>query len=254
MSSDLDLDPDTELRLVSGLRDVTAEAMAELVGLVVQRRVRARELVATQGQVAQGLVLLVRGAVKSVRTSRTKEGEVTRVLDVTRASAIIPDASALDALPSEASIVALRASHVFVVERRALQRAMGTHPTLARALFARFVREVRDSARRLDVLASGSVEERIHGLLESLSLLHGTPLGNGRFIPLPLRRHDLASMVNATTETVSRLLAKLEREGRARSTRDGIWWKNAPKRASSGLSEAPAGASSPPPAAKAGPV
>ena len=35
-------------------------------------------------------------------------------------------------------------------------------------------------------------------------------------------------MVNATTETVSRLLAKFEREGQARSTRDGIWWRSAP--------------------------
>jgi hypothetical protein len=33
-------------------------------------------------------------------------------------------------------------------------------------------------------------------------------------------------MVNATTETVSRLLAKFEREGQARSTRDGIWWRS----------------------------
>jgi hypothetical protein len=32
-------------------------------------------------------------------------------------------------------------------------------------------------------------------------------------------------MVNATTETVSRVLAKFEREGLARSTRDGIWWR-----------------------------
>ena len=34
-------------------------------------------------------------------------------------------------------------------------------------------------------------------------------------------------MVNETTETVSRLLAKFEREGQARSTRDGIWWRSA---------------------------
>jgi hypothetical protein len=35
-------------------------------------------------------------------------------------------------------------------------------------------------------------------------------------------------MVNATTETVSRLLAKFERDGQARSTRDGIWWRTPP--------------------------
>ena len=76
-------------------------------------------------------------------------------------------------------------------------------------------------------------------MLDSLALAHGTPLGQGRFIAIPLRRRDLANMVNATTETVSRLLAKFEREGQARSTRDGIWWRTPPavaKRATSSSS------------------
>jgi hypothetical protein len=83
--------------------------------------------------------------------------------------------------------------------------------------------------RRIDELASGTVEERVRRLLEGLAAQHGTPLGQGRFIAIPLRRRDIASMVNATTETVSRLLAKFERDGKARSTRDGIWWRAAQK-------------------------
>jgi CRP-like cAMP-binding protein len=106
---------------------------------------------------------------------------------------------------------------------------MAAHPSLDRAILARFLRESRTQARRVDELASGTVEERVHRLLEALAVQHGTPLGRGRFIAIPLRRRDLASMVNATTETVSRLLAKLEREGKARSTRDGIWWRGATK-------------------------
>jgi CRP/FNR family transcriptional regulator len=141
-----------------------------------------------------------------------------------RASTIIPDASALDGLPAEASIIALRSSQLFVLERRGLQRVMTMHPSLERALLSRFARESRNQIRRTDELASGTVEERLLRLLDTLAAQHGTPLGQGKFIPLPLRRRDLASMVNATTETVSRLLAKLERAGRTRSTRDGIWW------------------------------
>ena len=86
--------------------------------------------------------------------------------------------------------------------------------------------------RRIDEIVAGPVDERVTNLLDSLALEHGTPLGQGRFIAIPLRRRDLANMVNATTETVSRLLAKFEREGQARSTRDGIWWRSAPPVAS----------------------
>ena len=224
-----DLDPLTELPLVQGFGDVSAEAIAELAGLVVQRRVAAHDLASVQGEVALGLLLLVRGAAKTVRAVEQPSGEIVRVLDVMRASSIVADAAALDGLPSEMGVEALRASHFFVLERRALQKSMTSHPSLDRAILARFVRESRLHARRVDELASGTVAERVQRLIEGLAAQHGTPLGRGRFIAIPLRRRDLASMVNATTETVSRLLAQLEREGKARSTRDGIWWRGAAK-------------------------
>ena len=226
-----DLDPATELQLVPGFGDVAPDAIAELAAHAIQRRVHLQDLVVEQGHVALGIVVLVRGAVKSVRAVTTQQETVVRVLDVMRAPVIVADTSAFDGLPCEASVVAIRSSHVLFLERRALQKAMVAHPSLERVVFARFLRECRSQVRRMDELAAGTVEERIHRLLEGLALQHGTPLGQGRFIPLPLRRKDLASMVNATTETVSRLLAKLEREGRARSTRDGIWWRGASKRA-----------------------
>jgi len=116
---------------------------------------------------------------------------------------------------------------------------MAGHPSLERAFFGRFLRESRGHARRFDEIAAGTVEERVHRLLDALAVQYGTPLGHGRFIALPLRRRDLASMVNATTETVSRLLAKLEREGKVRSTRDGIWWRGVVRRAAAHAPDSP---------------
>jgi hypothetical protein len=107
-------------------------------------------------------------------------------------------------------------------------RLLSVHPSIARALLTRFATEVRSGVRRVDEIVSGPVDERVTNLLDSLAHAHGTPLGQGRFIAIPLRRRDLANMVNATTETVSRLLAKFERDGQARSTRDGIWWRTPP--------------------------
>ncbi len=219
------LDPAAELPRVRGFGELTSAALTELAPLVAQRHLSAHAVVATQGEPSPGLVLLVRGAAKVVRVVETGEGEATHVLDVLRAATVVPDPSAFDGLPSDASLVALRASHLFVIERASLLRVMAAHPTLAQALLWRFVRSARSHAQRVDELVSGPVEERIRRLLDGLAARHGTPLGNGRFIALPLRRRDLASMVNATPETVSRLLARLERDGEARSTRDGIWWR-----------------------------
>jgi CRP-like cAMP-binding protein len=229
MPSSNDLDRAAELRAIPGFADLPKEAVAELVPLVVERRLLAQTPIVEQGVPSSSWFALVRGAAKTTRTTQTVAGESLIVLDVMRAPCIVSDPSIFDGIASPSSIVALRASHVFAIERRALLSVVAAHPALASALFARLSEDVRSLVRRVDEVVSGPVDERVKHLLESLALRHGTPLGQGHFIAIPLRRRDIACMVNATTETVSRLLAKFEREGLARSTRDGIWWRTTRK-------------------------
>jgi CRP-like cAMP-binding protein len=223
-----ELDIFGELRQLAVFSEVGREALAEMALACAQRRVNAGASLVDQGIPSLALVIVVRGAAKTVRSLGGTGEEESVVLDVMRAPCIVADAAVIDGNAASASVVALRASHIITLERRALLRLMTTHPSLGRALLSRFAQEVRGTVRRMDEIMSGPVDERVTNLLDSLSLTHGTPLGQGRFIAIPLRRRDLANMVNATTETVSRLLAKFEREGLARSTRDGIWWRSPP--------------------------
>src|SRR5258706_10980518 len=228
MASMSDLDLSTELRLIAAFADVSKEALAEVVAAAAQKRAHSGTALVEQGLASPHLVVLVRGAAKAVRTVPSGSGETVIVLDVMRAPCIVADASVVDGQPATASVITLRSSHVVMVDRRHLTRLMSAHPSIARALLARIAQELRSRVRRIDEIVVGPVDERVKHLLDSLANEHGTPLGQGRFIAIPLRRRDLANMVNATTETVSRLLAKLEREGLARSTRDGIWWRTQP--------------------------
>jgi CRP/FNR family transcriptional regulator len=229
MASPTDLDLSTELRAIAVLAELGKDAIADIVAAAAQRKAHAGVSLVEQGVASPHLIFLVRGAAKVVRTvTSAGGGETVIVLDVMRAPCIVGDTSVLDGQPSGASVVTLRSSHVATVERRHLARLMASHPAIARALLARAAYELRARVRRIDEIVAGPVDERVKHLLDSLAQEHGTPLGQGRFIAIPLRRRDLANMVNATTETVSRLLAKLEREGLARSTRDGIWWRTAP--------------------------
>jgi CRP-like cAMP-binding protein len=243
-----DLDITTELRQVASFAEVAKEALAELAAASTQRRVAAGMSLVDQGVPSQSLVILVRGAAKVVRAHMKGDGadESVVVLDVMRAPCILADTSVIDGSPALASVMTLRASHVLTVDRRSVLRLLSVHPSIARALLARFALEVRGSVRRIDEIVAGPVDERVTNLLDSLALAHGTPLGQGRFIPIPLRRRDLANMVNATTETVSRLLAKFEREGQARSTRDGIWWRSAAALAKPRASQPPPSTATPP--------
>jgi CRP-like cAMP-binding protein len=233
MSAPIDLDAIAELRLVPALAEVNGDALTDLASSTAQRRLHAQGTLVEQGVVSQHLAFLIRGAAKVVRTTAGTGGESVIVLDVMRAPCLVADASVIDGQPALASVITLRSSHVLFVERRALGRLIQAHPLFARAMMARLAQEVRAYVVRIDEIVTGPVDERVKHLLESLALRHGTPLGQGRFIAIPLRRRDIACMVNATTETVSRLLAKFEREGLARSTRDGIWWRTSAKLAAS---------------------
>ena len=225
MTSPNDLDVVPELRAIPGFADLPGEALTEMAGLVVQRRLVAQMSLVEQGIASGSWLALVRGAAKTTRSTETEAGPSVIVLDVMRAPSVVCDPSVFDGSPPPASVVALRASHAFAIERRAMMQLVAAHPALAKVLLTRLAEDIRSLVRRLDEVVSGPVDERVKRLLESLALRQGTPLGQGRFIAIPLRRRDIACMVNATTETVSRLLAKFEREGRARSTRDGIWWR-----------------------------
>lgn len=247
-----DLDIHAELRLIPPFSELTKEAFGELAGAAQQRRVHAGVALVEQGTASPAMVLLLRGAAKVTRTTPTTGGgsEAQVVVDVMRAPCIVGDVSVLDGLPATATVTTLRSTHLAVIDRRIVHRISASHPTFARALLTRAAQDLRAHTRRIDEIVGGPVDERIHHLLDSLAENHGTPLGQGRFIAIPLRRRDLACMVNATTETVSRLLAKFERDGLARSTRDGIWWRASPREApvsTANLRVAPPPPSTPPP-------
>lgn len=225
MGGQTDLEAPDELRAVPMLAELPRDILAELASTSQQRRVHAGMVLVEQAATATHLEVLARGAVKVVRTTKHALGESVVVLEVARAPAILLGASFFDGQPEAASVIALRSSHVIGLDRRVLLRVSGNHPAFGRALLAHLAQSVRRHVRRIDEVASGPVDERVRHLLEGLARDHGTPFGQGRFIAIPLRRKDIACMVNATTETVSRVLARLEREGTTRSTRDGIWLK-----------------------------
>jgi len=164
------------------------------------------------------------GSVPFVLNGLVKIAAGRLLIDVFRGPTLLVPSASVDGSPSPVSVVAMRACEVAVIERAVLLAAVNASPATAQRLADLVAREARGYLRRFPELVGGSVEERLIGLLDRLAERHGSPLDEGRYMALPLRRCDLAMMVHATTETVSRTLAEWERKGILRSNRAGLWW------------------------------
>jgi CRP/FNR family transcriptional regulator len=224
MTLQRETDLSTELRRIDGLGALPEGVLARLVEASSQRRIEAGVTLVEEGAVSGSLMFVLRGAFKTER--RRGDGGRSAVLDVARGPRAVVDTSTLDGRPAEASVVTLRACLVATVDRAVFRPMVEAHPELLKALLGWLTSELRLRAERLDARTAGSAEARIRRLLDDLAAAYGSPIGEGRFIGIPFRRHDMASMVEVTPETASRVLARFERDGLVRSSRDGLWWRS----------------------------
>lgn len=210
------LDLATELRKISLFAELPRHHYADVLARAHLTRVERDRPVVSEGESTTGVPVLLSGLVK------VSLGRV--LVDVLRGPSLPLASLATDASPSPVAMVAMRTCDVAVVDRAILLAAIHANSGASQKFGELLARESRSYLKRYPELVGGSVEERLMSLLDRLSERHGSPLDDGRYLPLPLRRCDLAMMVHATTETVSRTLAEWERRGWLRSNRSGLWW------------------------------
>lgn len=210
------IDLAVELRRIPLLAELPRHHFAELSARAQAVRFERDRPIVVEGEALGGVPFVLNGLVKIVA------GRL--LVDIVRGPTMLVPSASVDGSPSPVSVVAMRPCDVAVVERGVLLASVHATPVTAQRLSDLVAREARGYLRRFPELVGGSVEERLIGLLDRLADRHGSQLDEGRYMALPLRRCDLAMMVHATTETVSRTLAEWERRGLLRSNRAGLWW------------------------------
>lgn len=205
-----------ELRKLPVFSELSAPAYQEIAAKARLIRVDHERAMVVEGEGIVAMPVLLQGLVKIVM-GRT-------LVDVVRGPWVAVPSAVIDPAPSPVSVVALGACHVAVVERSAFVAAVASCAQASSKLAELGAREARSYLRRMPELVGGAVDERLVSLLDRLAERHGSPLDDGRYMALPLRRCDVAMMIHATTETVSRTLAAWERQGWLRSNRAGFWW------------------------------
>lgn len=181
-----------------------AESVAEAV---VKRRFKRGEVIVEQGEKSNTLFIILTGRVRVV-TSDKRGREV--ILATLQPGDYIGEMSLIDNEPHSATVRAEVQTDVLMLGRLEFARCLPENTSMAYAVMKGLVQRLRQADRKIESLALMDVYGRVaRVLLESAS-----PGENGHLvIREKISRQDIAKMVGASREMVSRVMKDIEERG-----------------------------------------
>ena len=205
MLSNLDL-----LRRVP-LFSLLTVAQAEVIsGAVIKRRFKRGEALVEQGQKSNALFILLTGSAR-VMTSDSRGREV--ILATLAQGDYLGEMSIIDNEPHSATVRAEVQTDVLMLGRAEFARCLTENASMSLVVMRGLVKRLRHADRKIESLALLDVYGRVaHALLDFAVADAQGPQGQ-LLIKEKISRQDLAKMVGASREMVSRVMKDLEERG-----------------------------------------
>ena len=202
MLSNLDL-----LRRVP-LFSLLTVAQAEVIsGAVVKKRFKRGEALVEQGQKSNALFILLTGRAR-VLTTDSRGREV--ILANLAQGDYLGEMSIIDNEPHSATVRAEVQTDVLMLGRTEFARCLTENASMSLVVMRGLVKRLRHADRKIESLALLDVYGRVaHALLDFAV----TDAQGRRIIRDKISRQDLAKMVGASREMVSRVMKDLEERG-----------------------------------------
>ncbi|MCF6336388.1 MAG: Crp/Fnr family transcriptional regulator [Gammaproteobacteria bacterium] len=187
------------IALFSGLSETE---MAAISSLAVTRSFPKNTLVICEGDASDSLYVVLSGKVK-VFLSDEEGKEVT--LNMQGAGEYFGELAILDEAPRSASVMTVEDTKLAVLSKAAFEKCMEQHATIALVVMRGLACRLRELTENVRSLALMDVYGRVARLLLEMSEEE-----NGKnVIRQRLTQRDIASMVGASREMVSRILRDL---------------------------------------------
>ena len=188
------------LPLFAGLAPREIDA---LVAVTRSRSIAAREELFHKGDAGTQVYAVVHGALKIVTTS--EEGD-DLVFNLLGPGAVIGEVAVLCNAERSASVVALSACELLVIERRDLFAFLRSHPDASLALMAVLAQRVRSLSELLEDTLFLNLPVRLAKKLVALAGSHGQRTPEGVRIDLKLSQGEWGDLVGATRESINKQL------------------------------------------------
>lgn len=102
------------------------------------------------------------------------------------------------------------------------RKLLEAYPQMALTVLDITAARLREAQETIQQLSTASAEQRIASVLLKLGEKLGQPHETGLLIQIPLSREDLAAMTGSTPETVSRIMAQLQKQGLVETGRQWV--------------------------------
>jgi CRP/FNR family transcriptional regulator, cyclic AMP receptor protein len=190
--------------LFSMLTPSQAEAVADAV---IKRRFKRGEIIVEQGKKSNALFIILTGRAR-VLTSDARGREV--ILANLEPGDYIGEMSLIDNEPHSATVRAELQTDVLMLGRVEFARCLPENTSMAYAVMKGLVQRLRHADRKIESLALMDVYGRV-----ARALIEASVVGEDgqNIIKDKVSRQDLAKMVGASREMVSRVMKDLEERG-----------------------------------------
>ena len=209
MLSNLDL-----IRRVPLFSMLTTDQAQVIADGVIKRRFRRGEIIVEQGRKSDALFILLSGRARVI-TSDSRGREV--ILAVLEPGDYLGEMSLIDNEPHSATVRAEVQTDVLVLGRSEFGACLPENSSLSYAILRGLVARLRNADRQIESLALLDVYGRVaRALLDMAQEEEGL-----RIIRQKVSRQDLAKVVGASREMVSRVMKDLEERGLIETQENG---------------------------------
>ncbi len=194
------------LRRVSLFASLSDAQIEQLAAGSVRRNFPKGRTIVAEGEPSQSLYILLSGRAK-VQRSDAEGKEV--ILAVLGSGECFGEMSLIDDAPRSASVITLESCDFMAINKENFKAMLIQNNEMCMAVMKGLVKRLREADKKIETLALLDVYGRVARVLLDFSEMQG----GERIIRTKLPRQEIAKMIGASREMVSRVMKGLEVDG-----------------------------------------
>ena len=186
------------------LFSVLPEGQLSLLTSVVSRKSYPRNSkIITAGELTDSLYVIISGRLKVLMSDDEGREVILAILD---SNDFFGEMGLLDDSPRSASVIALEACELLILSKREFKKCLSDNFELSLAVMRGLVKRLREADEKIGSLALMDVYGRVARLLLEMS----ETIDGQKVVIKKLAKQDIAKMIGASREMVSRVMKDLQ--------------------------------------------